>query len=93
MGEYFSDRGTYILENKEKVEKLEKDKRKTLSFTSLNLNSALLEEEPIPVNILQAAKGFVKPFLISVLKSDTCYNDDFKPYKVLFIDKCLVDVS
>ncbi|KAG2377893.1 hypothetical protein C9374_008978 [Naegleria lovaniensis] len=92
VGEFITDRGNHLSENKEKFEILEKEKRKTLNLSSLSLSSIMEEAEKVqPVNILQSGKGFSKHFTVQVLKEETCYNDNFKPYKVLFIDKCLSD--
>ena len=95
VGEYLTDRGNHVAENAEQIEVIQKEKRRSKSLASLSA-ALLLEESNFdyqPVKILQTGKGFNKSFTVLVYKEETFYNDNYKPYKVLFIDKCLSDVG
>ncbi|EFC45695.1 vacuolar sorting protein 9 domain-containing protein [Naegleria gruberi] len=92
IGEYVTDRGNQICENSELYENLSRQKKKNVSLASLGVGFNSTEENSFDfVNVLQTGKGFSKSFNVFVLKEETCYNDKYQPYKVLFVDKCIAD--
>ncbi len=44
------------------------------------------------VKTLETTSGFVARFGINVIATETVYNDNFQPFTIWFIDKCIYDV-
>ncbi|KAL9653916.1 hypothetical protein ABK040_012974 [Willaertia magna] len=56
--------------------------------------NVLIEEEQLNNNkkIFITGNGFqTKNVKVEVLHEEICYNNDYKSYRILFIDKCLID--
>ena len=72
------------------------NKRSLLSRASslnfLKRDNSNSEDEKPAVKLLETGDGFQLKFKVKVLHEETCYNDDFQPFSMWLIDKCLVEV-
>lgn len=60
--------------------------------SSMDTERQLAEANMNIMKTLETTDGFRSRFAINVIGTETVYNDNFQPFTILFVDKCIFDV-